>query len=133
MSTRRRLADRLAVVALPLAAVAAAAGLLVTGLYRDPPEGIRQARATDLVTLVAAVPILAVSLWRQRSGSAEVVLDGRVRQAEPVRGLLLGPGTDHRGHDDDLSICGASGGAAGCHASRLAAASHSSRPSIGSS
>jgi hypothetical protein len=70
MTSRMKLADRLALVALPLAAIAAAAGLLVSGLYRDTDEGIRQARATDLVTLIVAVPALALGLWRARSGSA---------------------------------------------------------------
>src|SRR5674476_542200 len=51
MTPRLKFADQLAFVVLLLAAVAAAAGLLVSGLYRDTEEGIRQARATDLVTL----------------------------------------------------------------------------------
>ena len=69
MTSRIKPADRLALVALLLAAVAAAAGLLVSGLYRDTDEGIRQARATDLVTLIFAVPALALGLWRARAGS----------------------------------------------------------------
>ena len=69
MTARMTLADRLALVALPLAAIAAIAGLLVPGLYRDTADGIRQARATDLVTLLVAVPALAVGLWRARAGS----------------------------------------------------------------
>ena len=67
MTLRLKLADRLALVALPLAAIAAIAGLLVPGIYRDTADGIRQARATDLVTLFVAVPLLAVGLWRARS------------------------------------------------------------------
>jgi hypothetical protein len=39
----------------------------------------------------------------------QVVLDGRVRQAEPVGGFLLRPGSHDRGHDDDLAVRGASG------------------------
>ncbi|HEY5473333.1 MAG TPA: hypothetical protein VIK32_09105, partial [Candidatus Limnocylindrales bacterium] len=70
MTPRLKFADQLAFVALLLAAVAAAAGLLVSGLYRDTEEGIRQARATDLVTLLGAVPALALGLWRARAGSA---------------------------------------------------------------
>ena len=70
MSERLKFADRLALAALLLAAVAAATGLLVSGLYRDPAEGVRQARAADLVTLVVAVPVLALGLWRARRGSA---------------------------------------------------------------
>jgi hypothetical protein len=69
MTSRIKLADRLALVALLLAAIAAIAGLLVAGLYRDTADGIRQARATDLVTLLVAVPTLAVGLWRARAGS----------------------------------------------------------------
>ena len=69
MTARLKVADRLALCALLLAAVAAAAGLAIPGLYRDTAEGIRQARATDLVTLLAAVPALALGLWRARRGS----------------------------------------------------------------
>jgi hypothetical protein len=69
MTSRINLADRLALVVLLLAAIAALAGLLVSGLYRDTADGIRQARATDLVTLVVAVPTLAIGLWRARAGS----------------------------------------------------------------
>jgi hypothetical protein len=70
MTPKLRFADRLALAGLLLAAVAAAAGLLVSGLYRDTAEGVRQARATDLVTLLGAVPALALGLWRARTGSA---------------------------------------------------------------
>ena len=69
MTSRIKFADQLALVALLLAAAAAAAGLLVSGLYRDTDEGIRQARATDVVTLIVAVPALALGLWRARAGS----------------------------------------------------------------
>jgi len=63
--------DGLAVLALLLAAVAGAVGLFVPDLYRDSPEMVRQARATDLVTLTAAAPALGLALWRaRRSGSA---------------------------------------------------------------
>jgi hypothetical protein len=69
MTSRITFADRLAIAASVLAAAAAVAGLLVSGLYRDTDEGIRQARATDLVTLLFAVPALALGLWRARAGS----------------------------------------------------------------
>jgi hypothetical protein len=69
MTSRLKFADRLAMVAILLAAIAAIAGLLVPGLYRDTADGIRQARATDLVTLLFAVPALAIGLWRARAGS----------------------------------------------------------------
>jgi len=50
----RLTSTRFAVVATLLAASAAAAGLLVTGLYRDSPNWIQQARGTDLATLLPA-------------------------------------------------------------------------------
>lgn len=56
----------------------------------------------------------------------QVVLDGRVRQAEAVGGGLIRPGVEDGRHDQDLSVCGASGEPAVPHASRLATASHSS-------
>jgi len=69
MSPRMKVADSLAMLALLLAAVAAVAGLLVVGLYRDTAGMVREARAADIVTLAVAVPALAVGLWRARSGS----------------------------------------------------------------
>jgi hypothetical protein len=66
---RMWLSDRLAGVAVVLAAVSAAAGLLIPDLYRDSDAWIRQARAADVVTLVAVVPALAVGLWRAVAGS----------------------------------------------------------------
>ncbi len=69
MTSRLKFADRLALVACTLAGIAAIAGLAVSGLYRDTADGIRQARATDLVTLLVAVPALAIGLWRARAGS----------------------------------------------------------------
>ena len=70
MSTRSNVTDGLAVMALLLAGVAAATGLLVSGLYRDTAEMVREARAADLVTLAVAVPVLGLGLWRARAGSA---------------------------------------------------------------
>ena len=61
----------------------------------------------------------------------QVVLHGGVREAEPVGGFLLRPGAEDGGHNDELTICGASGGAAVPHASRLAAASHGCVPRLG--
>ena len=69
MTLRLTFADRLALVALPLTAFAAIAGLLVPGVYRDTADGIRQAHATDLVTLLVAVPTLAIGLWRAGGGT----------------------------------------------------------------
>lgn len=48
MNPRVKFADFIAVGALLLAAVAAAASLIVSGLYRDTPEMVREARAADL-------------------------------------------------------------------------------------
>ncbi len=66
----RSVADGFAFGALLLAAIAAAVGLVASGLYRDTAEMVREARAADLVTLVAAVPALGLGLWQARSGSA---------------------------------------------------------------
>ena len=76
MTSRLETADRLALIVLPLAAIAAVAGLLVPGLYRDTADGIRQARATDLVTLLVAVPALAIGLWGGRAGFARARVVG---------------------------------------------------------
>lgn len=77
MTSQPPVADRLGVLALLLAAMAAAAGLLIPGLYRDTAEMVRQARATDLITLAAATPALGLGLWRARSGSHRGRLVGR--------------------------------------------------------
>lgn len=66
LHTHARLPLVLAVGALVLAAIGSAAGLLVGDLYRDAEAWIREAQATDLVTLVLAVPVLAASLWLAR-------------------------------------------------------------------
>jgi hypothetical protein len=63
------LVDRLAGAALVLAALAAAAGLVVPDLYRDSDAWVRQARAADLVTVLAVLPTLAFGLWRAQAGS----------------------------------------------------------------
>jgi len=68
--TTRSIANGLAAAATALAAVAAAAGLLVPGLYRDAPYWVQQARGTDLATLLVAVPVLGFGLWAARRGSA---------------------------------------------------------------
>lgn len=67
---RLRIADRLTWLATLLAAVAAAAGLLAAGLYRDAPFWVEQARATDIATLFFAVPILVAGLLAARRGSS---------------------------------------------------------------
>jgi hypothetical protein len=67
---QRSISNRLAAIATAFAAIAAAAGLVVAGLYRDSPAWVQQARGTDLATLFVAVPVLAVGLWTARRGSA---------------------------------------------------------------
>jgi hypothetical protein len=70
LHTHERLPTILAVGALGLAAVGSAAGLFAAGLYRDTDAWVREAQATDLVTLVLAVPLLGVTLWLARRGDA---------------------------------------------------------------
>jgi hypothetical protein len=76
--TRRSLPDWLALAALSLAAIAAASGLLFPDLYRDSEAWVREARATDLVTLLIAVPVLAVGmvLALRHSVTARLVATG---------------------------------------------------------
>ena len=62
--------NRLATLATILAAAAALAGLVLTGLYVDAPNWAQQARGTDLATLLLAVPVLAIGLWNARRGSS---------------------------------------------------------------
>jgi hypothetical protein len=64
------IANRLATIATFLAAVAALAGLAVSGLYVDAPNWVQQARGTDLATLFLAVPVLAIGLWTSTRGSS---------------------------------------------------------------
>jgi hypothetical protein len=66
---RLAIADRLAWIAALLAALAAAAGLGIGGLYRDVPFWAQQARGIDLATLFLAVPILVAGLATARRGS----------------------------------------------------------------
>lgn len=70
VESRLRNADALAGLALLLAAISATAGLFVPHLYRDSEAWVRQARAADLVSLFVVVPLLAVALWRARTGSS---------------------------------------------------------------
>src|SRR5437588_10324408 len=44
--------------------------IVLAALYRDAPYWTEQARGIDLATLFLAVPILVVSLWLVRQGSA---------------------------------------------------------------
>lgn len=67
---RRPMWELLAWAAAILTAIATAAGLFWSPLYRDAPYWTEQARGIDLATLFLAVPILVVSLWLVRQGSA---------------------------------------------------------------
>ena len=67
------LAYSLAWLAAALAVASAVAGLLVPGLYRDSEGWIRQARAADLITLFAVVPVLAICLWRGATGTGRLI------------------------------------------------------------
>jgi hypothetical protein len=68
LHTDPRVPTIFAVGALVLSAVASAAGLFVADLYRDTEAWVREAQATDVVTLLLAVPILALALWVVRRG-----------------------------------------------------------------
>ena len=74
--TTRSIANGLASVATALAAVAAGAGLLIPGLYRDAPYWVQQARGTDPPTLFVAVPVIVLGLWaaRRRSGAGQLAV-----------------------------------------------------------
>ena len=66
----RTISNRLAATATVLAAVAALAGLSVTGLYVDSANWVQQAQGTDLATLFLAVPVLTLGLWMASRGSS---------------------------------------------------------------
>ncbi len=66
---RLAIANRLALIATVLAAITAAAGLGIVGLYRDVPFWAQQARGIDVATFFLAVPILAAGIWAARRGS----------------------------------------------------------------
>jgi hypothetical protein len=68
-TTTRSIANGLASVATALAVVAAGAGLLIPGLYRDAPYWVQQARGTDLATLLVAVPVIVLGMRAARRGS----------------------------------------------------------------
>lgn len=65
-----RISSRLAALATVLAAVAAFAGVAVSGLYVDSPNWVQQAQGTDLATLFLAVPVLVLGLWTGSRGSS---------------------------------------------------------------
>ncbi|MDB4896572.1 MAG: hypothetical protein JWN15_2834 [Firmicutes bacterium] len=57
-----------------LGIVSSLGGLFIPGLYRDTPYLVAQAKGQDLVTLLIAVPALAVTLFYVRRGSARANL-----------------------------------------------------------
>jgi len=69
VSNPLRIGERLAWLAVLLAATAGAAGLAVPELYRDNEAMTAQAQGTDLATLLVAVPALVIGLLRTRVGS----------------------------------------------------------------
>ena len=71
--TTARIALWLTSLAAILAAVAAVAGLVIPGAFRDSEGWIRQARAADFVTLLAVVPLLGACLWRGLQGSTRLI------------------------------------------------------------
>jgi hypothetical protein len=68
-----RAAQFLTVPIAVLAAVAAAGGLFIPGLYRDPAGFVPTLRGQDLVTLLA-MPVLAFALYATGRGSARATL-----------------------------------------------------------
>lgn len=68
-SSSARVAYTLTALIVVLAAVAAAGGLFIRGLYREPAEFVPVLQGQDLVTLIAS-PVLAVSLLAAVRGSA---------------------------------------------------------------
>lgn len=52
-----------------LLAVASGSGLFISGLYRDAPNLVAQATGQDAITLVVALPTLAISALLTSRGS----------------------------------------------------------------
>ncbi len=65
---------RLSVLVAALMAVQALAGILAPGLYRDEAFALAAWRVNDPVTLLFALPVLALALWFARRGSERAVL-----------------------------------------------------------
>src|SRR5688572_12294817 len=74
LNTRVRAAWILSALILALMVVASAGGLWIEGLYRDPASVSARFRASDLVALVVAVPVLAAALSWSRRGSTRAQL-----------------------------------------------------------
>jgi hypothetical protein len=71
---RRRAASLLSWVLVVGMVFASAVGLLVDDIYEDPAAVAARFRASDLVTLALAAPILAAAPWRSRGKSMRALL-----------------------------------------------------------
>ena len=87
---RIRLADGFAWAVVVLTAVASAAGVLLPSLYRDNAAMVAQAQGSDLATLLVAVPILAIGLWRAHGHLLGRSLTGRFAASPTGASLTLG-------------------------------------------
>jgi hypothetical protein len=87
---RIRLADAFAWAVVVLAAAASAAGVLLPDLYRDTEAMIAQAQGSDLATLLVAVPLLAIGLWRALEARPGHALTGHLTATETSASLSLG-------------------------------------------
>jgi hypothetical protein len=74
VGSRLRASVMLSVAAVVSMSVASIAGLVMHGLYQDPPSTASMLRGYDLVTLLVAVPLLAAALWGVRRGSVRAQL-----------------------------------------------------------
>lgn len=73
-ATRLQAAWLLSALIVALMAAASVGGLWIGGLYQDPAAVSARFRASDLVTLAVAAPVLAVSLLASRDGSPRAQL-----------------------------------------------------------
>jgi hypothetical protein len=87
---RIRLADGFAWGVVVLVAVASAAGVLLPSLYRDTEAMIAQAQGSDLATLLVAVPLLAIGLWRAHQTRPGYALTGHLTATETSASFGLG-------------------------------------------
>lgn len=73
VSANLRVAQILTILVALLATIAAAGGLFIPGLYRDPATFVPVLQGQDLVTLIA-LPVMGVMLLAARRGSARATL-----------------------------------------------------------
>lgn len=91
--SRIRLADAFAWAVVVLVAAASAAGILLPDLYRDTDAMVAQAQGSDLATLLVAVPLLAIGLWRAHVARPGYALTGQLTSTETSAGLTIGSHT----------------------------------------